>query len=173
MVTTKKRTVVELHVDSVLLLEALNACETDDEALAILDEQLQIEAELAEKLERLHAVQRRAEAEASYIREEEKRLEARRKRSERVVARVKDLAQLALETHRELTGESKVVTSTLTARLQRGPKKLHHPTESDAWPRAYVTMTPVLDRSRLKADLARGVEVEGCSLSQPEHVRWA
>lgn len=155
------------------LIAALNGCETDEEALALLDEQLALEGEIADKLARIHAVQRRAEAEATHLRDEERRLAERRRRQERVAERVKGLAYDLLTAHRELTGEGRVVTPTLTARLQRSAPRLVVPSSPAEWPDAYVVQVPQLDRDAVRDALKRGEDVPGCSLEQSEHVRWA
>lgn len=173
MTATVHRPTYQLIEDSILLLEQINAAETDEEAVELLDRQLELEAAMEGKLERLHAVQRRATTEAALLREEERRLAERRRRQEKVVERVKDLARQLLEARRELTGSARVVTPTVTARLQRSAKRLVAPSDPAAWPEAYVIHVPELDRQALKAALEAGAEIEGCSLEQSEHVRWS
>lgn len=169
---TAKRTTYDLLHDTIDLLDRLQLAETDEEALAILEEQLELEGELARKLERLHAVHRRMSAEAALLREEEQRLAGRRQRIQRAEGRVRELAYMALCAHRELCGESRVVTPTITARLQRSPARLVAPEDPEQWPEAYVTHTPQLDRRALRAALMSGDEVPGCRLEQSEHLRW-
>jgi hypothetical protein len=167
------RTTLELATDAEDLIRALNACETDEEAIALLDEQLALEAALEDKLERIHAVHRRAKAERTLLRAEEERLAARRHRCDQAADRVEATALLALETHRHLTGASKVVTPRLTARLQRSPVRLVVPGDPSAYPDAYIVQRPELDRAALKADLEAGAEVPGCALVRGDHVRWS
>lgn len=166
------RTTYDLWSDSLSLLEALNGAETDEEALELLDAQLELEGEIADKLVRLHAVHTRLGGEAQMLRAEEQRLAARRQRLERAGERVKGLAQMAVEAHRELTGSPKVVTPTVTVRLQRSPARLVAPEDPDRWPEAFVVRVPQLDRRALAAALKGGEEVPGCRLEQSEHLRW-
>lgn len=163
----------ELVAAAGCLVAALSAAETEEEAVALLDQQLTLEQGIADKLEALHFVQRQLEAQAGVIRAEETALAGRRKRLEAGRARVKALAEDLLRAHADLTGERKVDTGRVSARLVRGNPKVHHPASPASWPGRYVRHEPKLDKARLRMDLQAGAEVEGCRLSFPEHVRWS
>ena len=124
-----------------------------------------------DKLEALMHVHRALEADAAYLRDEERRLAERRRVIEAAAARVRDLGTQLLIEHRELTGEGAVKRPTYSARLARG-EAVVGPDDAMEWPEAYRRVSVAPDRAAAKAALKAGVDVPGVALVVSESVVW-
>ena len=126
----------------------------------------QIEAMIEVKSENIIAVIKNYEATVNAIKEEEKRLATNRKVIENKVSRLKEYTKECLEK----TGKKKVETKLGNISLRKKPVSVIIEDESLV-PELYKTVKEVVtvDKNTIKDFLKKGMEVEGCRLSDEDY----
>jgi len=124
-----------------------------------------------DKLGRIRAVVLRTQSEQDLLREEEKRLAARRRRLDAITHRVTDLAASLLQAQEALGGEAKVKTETYSCRIASNVKV--HVDDKSLVDAAWLkTKEPDVDLAGARAAMKGGAELAGLSLQTTYHVRW-
>jgi hypothetical protein len=129
---------------------------------------------LAKSEDKLYAcmtVIRRLDAEAEFIRAEEKRLAERRKGYETAVERIKDLAAALLEAREKLGEEPKVKTPQYTAWLQE-TESILAPEDITDWPAEWTRTKVEPDKRAALAALKAGTSKPGFCISRKRGVRF-
>lgn len=139
----------------------------DDEVL--LDAFENTKEDLTIKLENCCKYIKNTESEIAGLKEEEKRLHARRVAKENAVERLKALMQKALE----VAGEKKLVCGTFTTSIQANPPRVVMDCESiDGIPEMYLTFPePEINKKKIKESLEKGFEMEWAHLEQSSSLR--
>lgn len=114
-----------------------------------------------EKRDRLGQFLARVEAEEEIIRNEEKRLAARRRNFERIRETLVAFLKLQLENW----GVLKVEGREFTFAIRKNPPKVIIDKEEDI-PAEFITYNPVIDKASIKDRLQDGQEVSGAHLEQ-------
>ncbi len=129
----------------------------DDEVL--LDAFENTKEDLTVKLENCCKYIKNTESEIAGLKEEEKRLHARRVAKENAVERLKALMQKALE----VAGEKKLVCGTFTTSIQNNaPSVVIDESYIENIPSEYLRVKePEIDRKKLLEDLKAGKDLEG------------
>jgi len=126
--------------------------------------------DLQDKLENCCKYIKNQEAVIAGLKEEEKRINAKRKAAENAVERLKALMQEAMTT----AGERKLACGTFTCSIQANPKKvvMDEP-HIENIPEEYLKFAePEIDRKKLKEHLESGYNLEGIAhLIQTEGLR--
>lgn len=126
--------------------------------------------DLKDKLENCCKYIKNQEAVIAGLKEEEKRLSAKRKSAENSVERLKKLMQMAMTT----AGEKKLPCGTFTVSIQANPKKVVMDEQYiENIPDEYLKFAePEIDRKKLKEHLEAGYDLEGIAhLEQSEGLR--
>ena len=126
--------------------------------------------DLKDKLENCCKYIKNQEAVIAGLKEEEKRLSAKRKSAENAVERLKKLMQLAMTT----AGEKKLPCGTFTVSLQKNPESVVMDEQYiENIPEEYLKYKePEIDRAKIKEHLKAGVNLEGIAhLEQSEGLR--
>ena len=140
----------------------------DDDALLGAFETAQ--EDLAIKLENCCKYIKNQEAVIAGLKEEEKRISAKRKAAENAVERLKKLMQIAMTT----AGERKLPCGTFTVSIQANPKKVVMDEQYiENIPDEYLKFAePEIDKKKLKEHLEAGYDLEGIAhLEQSEGLR--
>lgn len=140
----------------------------DDDALLGAFETAQ--EDLAIKLENCCKYIKNQEAVIAGLKEEEKRLSAKRKAAENGIERLKKLMQMAMTT----AGEKKLPCGTFTVSIQANPKKVVMDEQCiENIPDEYLKFAePEIDKKKLKEHLEAGYDLEGIAhLEQSEGLR--
>lgn len=162
------------------LYEIANAYETlwsmveDDEAdLQMIEDTLQsIEGDLEEKVENMIKIIRSIEAEEKALKEEESRLNTKRKARENKRESIKKYLEQNLIT----MGINKVKTKVGTVNIQNNPQSieiideevlLSNPESQHYW----IPQPKKLDKKKLLEDLKAGKKIEGVVLKQTKSLR--
>jgi hypothetical protein len=140
--------------------------EVTDDLEARLDA---FEGDFAQKVESLCAMVRTLEGEASMLREEEKRLAARRQSREGSASRIKAYLQTCMDR----MGQRKVKAGLFTATVQKNPPRAVLDVDAEAVPEAWVQTVRKPDLRGLVAALKAGDEsaAKVAHLEQSEGVR--
>ncbi len=158
----------ELTADIQLLWNLMDQGELDDDA--ILDAMMNSQEELGIKLEGYCKWIRNMEADVSALKEEEKRLAARRKTLEHTIERAKSSMHYAMNE----AGEKKIKGNLFTISVQNNPPKVvMDETYIENIPERYIKyLDPEIDRAKIKEDIQNGIDVEGIAhLEQTESLR--
>jgi hypothetical protein len=124
-----------------------------------------------DKLGRIRAVILRCKNEQALLREEEKRLEARRHRLNIPIGRVTDYAASLLQAQEAMGGEAKVKTETYSCRIASNVKV--HVDDKSLVDAAWLkTKEPDVDLAGARAAMKGGADLAGLSLQTTYHVRW-
>lgn len=126
--------------------------------------------DLKDKLENCCKYIKNQEAVIAGLKEEEKRLAAKRKAAENGVERLKKLMQMAMTT----AGEKKLPCGTFTVSLQKNPESVVMDEQYiENIPEEYLKYKdPEIDRAKIKEHLKAGVNLEGIAhLEQSEGLR--
>lgn len=160
--------IYELTADIQLLWNLMDQGELDDDT--ILDAMMNSQEELAIKLEGYCKWIRNMEADITALKEEEKRLAARRKSLENTIERAKSAMQYAMN----VSGEKKIKSNLFTISIQNNPPKV---VMDEAYieniPERYIKyLNPEIDKAKIKEDIQKGIDVEGIAhLEQTESLR--
>ena len=124
-----------------------------------------------DKLGRIRAVITRTKNEQALLREEEKRLAARRRRLDAVLHRVTDLATSLLQAQEALGNEPKVKTYTYTVSLSRSQSVHvdHLGAVANDW---LIHPEPKVDKAGARKAMLAGEEIRGLSLQPSYSLRW-
>lgn len=155
----------ELTSDYMNLLELAEDPDIDEQAF--MDTLAGIEGALEDKADNYAKVMRMLDGDALAIREEEKRLENRRKAIEGNIKRLKSALQYAMET----TGKTKFKTTLFSFGIRKNPPSVVIDAANVRdFPEQYVIESePVLDKKALKDALKAGEDLTGlCHLEQSE-----
>jgi hypothetical protein len=114
---------------------------------------------------------RRLDAEAEFIRAEEKRLAERRKGYEVAGERIRDLAAALLEAREKLGEEPKVKTPQYTAWLQE-TESILAPEDITDWPAEWTRTKVEPDKRAALAALKAGTSKPGFCISRKRGVRF-
>ncbi len=159
-----------------LLLAELDMCDelVPEDLVARLDAFEAQAPERADKLAALRAVAQLAEGRIGVLRDEEKRIAAKRKRDGRTVERLKEMAVALLEAEEALTGKARLETPTCTFRLQKNSQpSLIGPEEPGDWPQQFhVTRLSLDKRAALAAMKQTPDKYPELSLETGRHLRW-
>ena len=158
-------TLYELTSDYLNLLELAEDPDIDEQAF--MDTLAGIEGALEDKADNYAKVMRMLDGDALAIREEEKRLESRRKAIEGNIKRLKSALQYAMET----TGKTKFKTALFSFGIRKNPPSVVIDAANVRdFPEQYVIESePVLDKKALKDALKAGEDMTGlCHLEQSE-----
>lgn len=145
----------------------------EDEAIeeSVLEEAwANLTDDLKDKLENCCKYIKNQEAVIAGLKEEEKRISAKRKSAENAVERLKKLMQMAMTT----AGERKLPCGTFTVSIQANPKKVVMDEQYiENIPDEYLKFAePEIDRKKLKEHLEAGYDLEGIAhLEQSEGLR--
>lgn len=150
-----------------MLWDLMDQGELDDDTL--IDAMENSQEELNIKLENYCKFIKNLEADIAGLKEEEKRLAARRKTMENTIERAKAAMQWAMNA----AGEKKVKGNLFTISLQANPEKVVLETEDvNLIPSHYVRYKePEIDKAKVKEDLKAGVELAFAHLEKTEGVR--
>lgn len=159
--------IYELTSGIQMLWDLMDQGELDDDTL--IDAMENSQEELNIKLENYCKFIKNLEADIAGLKEEEKRLAARRKTMENTIERAKAAMQWAMNA----AGEKKVKGNLFTISLQANPEKVVLETEDiNSIPADYIRMKePEIDRAKVKEDLKAGVELSFAHLEQTEGLR--
>lgn len=141
--------------------------EFDEPAEALYEEQV---AKMATKADDFGRYLRTRESLAANIKEEEKRLAARRKALENHVDRLKRYAVMALRN----MGRPKVEGTTFTLAVQKNPPALDVQVSAEQLPEEFVRFVPATietDKAALLAAVKAGREIPGVALVEGYHLR--
>jgi len=158
-------TLYELTSDYLNLLELAEDPDIDEQAF--LDTLEGIEGALEDKADNYAKIMRMLDGDALAIREEERRLEARRKAIENNIKRMKSALQFAMQT----TGKTKFKTTLFSFGIRKNPPSVVIDAANVRdFPEQYVIEAePVLDKKALKDALKAGEDMTGlCHLEQSE-----
>ena len=126
--------------------------------------------DLKDKLENCCKYIKNQEAVIAGLKEEEKRMSAKRKAAENGIERLKKLMQMAMTT----AGEKKLPCGTFTVSLQKNPESVVMDEQYiENIPEEYLKYKdPEIDRAKIKEHLKAGVNLEGIAhLEQSEGLR--
>lgn len=159
--------IYELTSGIQMLWDLMDQGELDDDTL--IDAMENSQEELNIKLENYCKFIKNLEADIAGLKEEEKRLAARRKTMENTIERAKAAMQWAMNA----AGEKKVKGNLFTISLQANPEKVVLETEDvNLIPSHYVRYKePEIDKAKVKEDLKAGVELSFAHLEQTEGLR--
>lgn len=139
--------------------------DTDQEQVTIalqnIDEAIEIKADNYAKM------MKALSAEVDALKEEERRLAARRKRNETSTQWLKD----NLEATMRMIGKTKFKTSLFSFGIQKNPASVEINCDIGSLPEEYKKITIAADKSKLKEALQNGIEIEGVHLKQSESLR--
>ena len=124
-----------------------------------------------DKLGNIRAVITRTKNEQALLREEEKRLAARRRRLDAVLHRVTDLAAELLSAQEALGNEPKVKTDTYTVWISSN-QRVHVDSLAAVANDWLVHPEPSVDKASARKALLAGEEIRGLSLQTTYSVRW-
>lgn len=157
----------ELTADIQLLWNLMDQGELDDDM--IMDAMQNSQEELAIKLEGYCKWIRNMEADVAALKEEEKRLAARRKTLEHTIERAKSSMHYAMNE----AGEKKIKGNLFTISVQNNPPKVVMDKDIDDIPERYIKyLDPEIDKAKIKEDIQKGIDVEGIAhLEQTESLR--
>jgi len=115
--------------------------------------------DLKDKLENCCKYIKNAEADIAGLKEEEKRIAAKRKAAENAVERLKALMKLAMDN----AGEKKLACGTFTCSIQANPKKVVMDEQyTENIPEEYLKFAePEIDKKKLKEHLEAGIDLTG------------
>lgn len=115
----------------------------------------------------------RLKNEQSFLRTEELRIAARRKRLDGFIGWFTDRAAEVLEAHRSLGHEPKIKTPTYTCWLQTS-QSVHVDTEdvTSIDPEWLVQQEPKVNKAAALKELKAGTSIQGLSLIDRESIRW-
>lgn len=156
-------TLYELE-DSLKLIQSMIEDGADE---SIFDEALEnIKLDLADKLEGYAMVIKNIESDVEGYKAEERRLSTRRKSMENKIKRMKVDMQEAMV----MANERKVQGKRFSFNVQKSRRVLK--VNDDKYiPEGYwVQQPPELNRKELLEDLIQGDEIEGCEITQGEHL---
>jgi hypothetical protein len=153
--------------------DLLDMVETDNGVLTVDAEKTLIDflVKSEDKLYACMTVIRRLDAEAEFIRAEEKRLAERRKGYEVAVERIKDLAAALLEAREKLGEEPKVKTPQYTAWLQE-TESIFAPEDITDWPTEWTRIKVEPDKKAALAALKSGTSKAGFVIMRKRGVRF-
>ena len=157
--------IYELTAEYLALMEMAEDPDVDEEAF--LGSLESIEGELEDKADNYAKVMRMLDGDALAIREEERRLKARREAIEKNIKRMKSALQLAMQT----TGKTKFKTTLFSFSIRKNPPSVVIDTDNVRdFPDAFIIESePVLDKKALKDALKAGEDMTGlCHLEQSE-----
>lgn len=159
--------IYELTSGIQMLWDLMDQGELDDDTL--IDAMENSQEELNIKLENYCKFIKNLEADIAGLKEEEKRLAARRKTMENTIERAKAAMQWAMNA----AGEKKVKGNLFTISLQANPEKVVLETEDiNSIPADYIRMKePEIDKAKVKEDLKAGVELSFARLERTEGIR--
>ena len=159
--------IYELTSGIQILWDLMDQGELDDDTL--IDAMENSQEELNIKLENYCKFIKNLEADIAGLKEEEKRLAARRKTMENTIERAKAAMQWAMNA----AGEKKVKGNLFTISLQANPEKVVLETEDiNSIPTDYIRMKePEIDKAKVKEDLKAGKELSFARLERTEGIR--
>ena len=139
-------------------LSNLIEAEVMDEA-ELSDAWENLTGDLQGKLENCCKYIKNMESDIAGLKEEEKRINAKRKSAENAVERLKTLMKMAMDTE----GEKKLTCGTFTCSIQANPKKVVMDEQYiEHIPEEYLKFAePEIDRKKLKEHLEAGYNLEG------------
>ena len=157
--------IYELTAEYLALMEMAEDPDINEEAF--LGSLESIEGELEDKADNYAKVMRMLDGDALAIREEERRLKARREAIEKNIKRMKSALQLAMQT----TGKTKFKTALFSFGIRKNPPSVVIDTDNVRdFPDVFIIESePVLDKKALKDALKAGEDMTGlCHLEQSE-----
>jgi len=128
-------------------------------------------AETPDKLAALRAASRAIKSEKEFLTKEIAHLTARKNALSKGEARVKELGTDLLKANLELTGESKIKTSTFTAYLGKSTA-VSVPDDIRYLAPELKVFSERADKSAIKLALQNGQTVRGCELVETQSVRF-
>ena len=162
-------TLYDLAADLRALYDALDECETDEQADALMDEAIVAGENLRDKAEGYVMLMRNLQTDADALDAEIKRLQARKTRRENAVDRLKNRMLYAMQT----VGADKIETPLGKWTRRMAPWSVTVTDEAQVDDRFKVPQPPKIDKRAILDEFKQtGEAFDGCEFTQREYVMF-